>query len=154
MTMKFIYILSAVVLLRVIYKYYFSPLNTIEDYHQRAFAYETILLSKRLSINFLKKGLQDERLTQIEKASIKLRLGILYYRLRDYQQSVDYFEMIINYIKKGKFPYTRNLSAIVLSYYNLGKKEKARELYHYLLAKESYDMNFSKLRYLDRYIWK
>lgn len=110
--------------------------------------------NKKKAIKVLDDALANPNFNEVERSSLFLQKGILYYRLKDYNKSKENFEPILKYLKKEKFPYTKELSAVILTYYSLGEKEKARELYHILKAKEKYDKGFSELSYLDRYIWK
>lgn len=136
------------------YRAFFGKLETVHDYHKRAANYVIYFSSKRKAIKVLDEALANPSFNEIERSSIYLQKGILYYRLKNYNKSKENFEPILKYLKKEKFPYTKELSAVILTYYNLGEKEKARELYHILKGKEKYDKGFSELSYLDRYIWK
>lgn len=126
----------------------------MQDYHKRAANHVIYFSNKKRAIKILDLALENPSFNEVERGSIFLKKGILYYRLKNYEKAKESFEPILKYLKKEKFPYTKELSAVILTYYNLGEKEKARELYHILKGKEKYDPGFSELSYLDRYIWK
>lgn len=152
--MYIIYAFSIILVIRVIYRAFFTKLETAVDYHQRAFNYEIYFQNRNMAINLMQQALLIDKFNDVEKASFHLKIGILYFKMKKFDKAKDSFENILNYIKNEKFSYTKDLSAIVLTYYNLGEKDKARKIYHWLMSKEKYDYDFSNLRYLDTYIWK
>lgn len=152
--MYIIYAFSIILLIRVIYKAFFTKLETVVDYHQRAFNYVNYFQNRTMAINLLEQALSMDKFNNVEKASFHLKIGILYFKMKKFEEAKESFENILSYIRSENFSYTKELSAIVLTYYNLGEKDKARKIYHWLLSKEKYDPDFSNLRYLDTYIWK
>ena len=103
-------------------------------------------------IKVLKEALEVEKLTKLQVASVKLQLGILYYKIKDYEEAVKYFNDIESYLKKEDYGYSKNLNAIILAYINVGQKEKARKVYQEFLKREDEDFTFSRVRALEKYI--
>ncbi len=152
--MIIIYILSIIILVRVVYRAFFTELKTAIDYHQRAMNYQIYFQNKSKSIKILEQALLNPDFNRTDKGSFHLSIGILYYKMKKFDKAKEHFESILDFIKKDNFSYMKDLSAVVLTYFELGEKDKARIIYHWLRAKEKYDPDFGKLDYLDLYIWK
>ena len=152
--MIIIYLFSIIILVKVIRRAFFIELKTALDYHQRAMNYQIYFQNKTKSIKILEEGLLNPNFSKTEKGSFHLSIGILYYKMKKFDKAKEQFESIMDFIKKENFSYMKDLSAVVLTYFELGEKDKARTIYHYLRAKEKYDPDFDKLDYLDLYIWK
>jgi hypothetical protein len=74
--------------------------------------------------------------------------------MKKLNKAKEHFDKILDFVRKDNFKYMKDISAIVLTYYELGEKDTARKIYHWLRAKEKFDPDFDKLDYLDLYIWK
>lgn len=152
--MYVIYIVSIILIVKAVRKAFFAPLNTMDDYINRSNHFVMYFKNRTAAINVLVKALNNSDLTESEKNQLKIKIGILYNYKKDYENAKKYFDEILEYVKKSKIPYDRELSAIVVVYYNLGDKDTARKVYHWLRAKEKYEPRFELFSYLDTYIFK
>lgn len=150
--MNIIYVACAVLVVRAVYKAFFAKPKKLDDYFKRAMYYEVYFQNKTVGIKVLKEALEVEKLTKLQVASVKLQLGILYYKIKDYEEAVKYFNDIEIYLKKEDYGYSKNLNAIILAYINVGQKEKARKVYQEFLKREDEDFTFSRVRALEKYI--
>ena len=75
-------------------------------------------------------------LSEEEKSFINFQIGVNYYYKKKYEKAIEYFEVAWPYLKKAKIPYNKIYASIVVSYYDVGEKEKAREIVNE--AKEVY----------------
>lgn len=150
--MNIIYVACAVLVARAVYKAFFAKPKKLDDYFKRAMYYEVYFQNKTVGIKVLKEALEVEKLTKLQVASVKLQLGILYYKIKDYEEAVKYFNDIESYLKKEDYGYSKNLNAIILAYINVGQKEKARKVYQEFLKREDEDFTFSRVRALEKYI--
>lgn len=149
-----IYIFSAYLLFRAIYTAFFTKLVTFEDYQKRSFHYISYFKARKKAIDILEKTLRDFDLNNEQKNSVLFQIGVQYHYKKDYNKAVEYFDQSWNYIKKSKVPYEKMLACIVVANYNLGKKDKAREIYHILKSKVKYDPRYNELSYLENTIFK
>ena len=152
--MTIIYIFSGILLIRVIYRAFFTELKTATDYHQRAMNYEIYFQNRSKAIKLLEQAIEKPEFTRTEKGSFDLKIGILYYKMKKLNKAKEHFDKILDFVRKDNFKYMKDISAIVLTYYELGEKDTARKIYHWLRAKEKFEPDFDKLDYLDLYIWK
>lgn len=149
-----IYIFSAYLLVKAIYTAFFTKLVTFEDYQRRSAHYVSYFKARQKAIEVMERALTELDLNNEEKTSAVFQIGVQYHYKRDYKKAVEYFDKVWNYIKKSKVPYEKMLACIVVANYNLGNKDKAREIYHVLRTKEKYDPRYSQLDYLEGTIFK
>ena len=102
----------------------------------------------------MQMAIKNLDLNSEEKTSALFQIGVQYHFKKDYNKAVEYFDQVWDYIRKSKVPYEKMLACIIVSNYNIGKKEKAREIYHALRIKERYDPRFEQLSYLESTIFK
>lgn len=149
-----IYVFSAYLLVKAVYSAFFTKLETFEDYQKRSAHYVSYFKARQKSIDVLEMALRDLKLNNEQRTSVLFQIGVQYHYKKDYKKAVEYFDQIWNYIKKSKVPYEKMLACIVVANYNLGNKDKAREVYHILKNKEKYDPRYSELSYLEGTIFK
>lgn len=149
-----IYAFTAYLLIKAIYGAFFTKLKTFEDYQKRSAHFVSYFKARQKSINIMEKALTELNLKHEEKISALFQIGVQYHFKKDYAKAITYFDQVWGYIKKSKIPYEKMLACIVVSNYNVGNKEKAREIYHTLKNKERYDQRFEQLSYLESTIFK
>lgn len=141
--------------LRSIYKTFFSKLETPQDYMKRANYAVSFFRMRNYANKVLLSALDAfDDLSEEERSFIHFQLGVNYYQQRKNEEAVKHFDIAWPYIKKAKIPYNRIYASIVVANYNIGNKDRAREIYHYLLSKEKYDPRFGALNYLESRIFK
>lgn len=150
-----IYILSFIIIIIAFLKAFSNKLTTPYDYMKRSNYMVSFFRSHTLAIKILEEALSKfSNLTDEERSFINFQIGVNYHHKRKYNEAVKYFEKAWPYLKSSKIPFNKMYACIVVSYYNIGEKEKAREIYHFLRKKELYDINFIKLSYLENSIFK
>ncbi|MGL5440614.1 MAG: hypothetical protein ACRDA4_09625 [Filifactoraceae bacterium] len=153
-TMYIIYFASVILIFRAVKKSFFSKLITFDDYVNRSKHFVMYFKNRTAAINVLKKALENKNISNVEKNELKIKIGILYNYKKEYAKAKLYFDEVLDYIKKEKLEFDRELASIVVVYYNLGDKETARKVYHWLRSKEKYEPRFELFSYLDNYIFK
>lgn len=149
------YIFCAVMVARSIYKAFFAKLETPNDYMNRANYAVSFFRARNYAIKLLEKGLVSiDKLTDEENSFMHFQIGINLYAKRKFNEAAKHFDIAWPYLKKSKIPYNKIYASIVATYYNIGQKDKAREVYHYLMQKEKYDPRFGALQYLENSIFK
>lgn len=149
-----IYIATIYILARAVYKAFFTKLKTFDDYQKRSAHYISYFRSRKKAIKIMELAMQNLELNKEQTTSALFQIGVHYHYMRDYKKALEYFDKVWGDIKKSKNPYEKMLACIVVSNYNVGNKEKAREIYHHLRKKESYDPRFEQLSYLEGTIFK
>lgn len=149
-----IYVFTAYLLIKAIYGAFFTKLITFEDYQKRSAHFVSYFKARQQAINVIEKAIIDLNLKNDEMVSALFQIGVQYHYKRDYAKAITYFDQVWGYIKKSKIPYEKMLACIVVSNYNVGNKEKAREVYHILKNKEKYDPRYEQLSYLESTIFK
>lgn len=149
-----IYVFTLYLLTKAIYKAFFTKLVTFEDYQKRSAHFMTYFKAKNKAIKVLEDAMENLELSHADKVSALFQIGVLYHYKKDYKKAVEYFDQVWGYIKKNKTPYEKMFACIVVANYNLGNKEKAREVYHILKMKEKYDPRYDQLSYLESTIFK
>lgn len=154
LAMYVVYIISVLLIVKAVRKAFFTQLVTFDDYLMRSKNFVIYFRNKTSAINILKKALASNRFTKDEENQLKIKIGMLYNSKKDYENAKKYFDEILEYVRKTKLPYDKELSAIVVAYYSSGDKDTARKVYHWLRAKEKYEPRFELFSYLDTYIFK
>lgn len=149
-----IYVFSIYLIARAVYKAFFTKLKTFDDYQKRAAHNVSYFRSRKRAIKTMEEAMEKLELTKEQKTAVIFQIGVHYHYMRDYKKAVEYFDQVWGEIKKSRNPYEKMLACIIVSNYNVGNKEKAREIYHYLRKKESYDPRFEQLSYLESTIFK
>ncbi|MGB5824060.1 MAG: hypothetical protein WBH44_08270 [Proteocatella sp.] len=149
-----IYIFTAYLLIKAIYGAFFTKLKTFEDYQKRSAHFVSYFKARQKAINVMESAIIDLNLKNDEKISAIFQIGVQYHYKRDYTKAITYFDQVWGYIKKSKIPYEKMLACIIVSNYNVGNKEKAREVYHILKNKGKYDPRYEQLSYLESTIFK
>ncbi len=145
----------AAMVARSLYKAFFIKAETPSDYMKKAHYAVSFFKARRYSINLLQKALDTfDNLTEEEYSYIHFQIGLNQYYQKKFETAAVTFDKAWPFLKKSKIPYSRAYAAIVVSNYNIGKKEKAREIYHYLIKKQSYDPKFADLQYLEQRIFR
>ncbi|MBK5243154.1 hypothetical protein [Clostridium sp.] len=137
----------------IIYKYYFKSFKNLKDYNDRAIYYEVIHHNKIKAINILKKSLYLENLTDMEISSINLDIGILYYKKKNYEQAIRYFDKAFRMTAKIKFLYEKKYICVIKAYIYVNQKQKSIDLYYNLIDRQSYDSNFKRIKKLDKLLF-
>lgn len=134
-----------------IYRIWMKPLKTFEDYRKRGFEYRTSILPNRTKkeIEILNKALELEGLTELQRVTLYGDLGQLYYKQRNYDEAVNYFDKALEVILEKDIYYSRIVNDIIESYYFAGQKERAKELYENFLQRQSHDPKFKKVEKLS-----
>lgn len=141
--------------LRGVYKTFFMKLETPMDYVKKANYLTSYYKLRNMAIRTLEDALvRFENLSDEEKSFINFQIGVNYYYKKKYHKAIQYYELSWPYLKKAKIPYNKIYASIVVAYYDTGNKEKAREIYHFLIGKEKYDPRFVALTYLENSIFK
>ncbi|MDO5095349.1 MAG: hypothetical protein Q4D65_02215 [Peptostreptococcaceae bacterium] len=150
-----LYIFCGIMLLRSIQKAFFTKLEQPSDYMKRANYAVSFFKARNYANNLLQKALDRfDNLTEEELSFIHFQMGYNYFDKRNFEQAAKHFELSWPFLKKAKISYNKGYASLVVAFYNIGQKEKAREIYHYLRKKESYDPRFAALEYLERSIFK
>lgn len=150
-----LYIFFALMLLRSIYKTFFMKLQTPQDYVKKANYAVGFFKARNYANKVLYEALDRfDTMSEEERSFIHFHIGLNLYQKRKNEEAVKHFDLAWPYLKKAKIPYNRIYAALVAANYNIGKKDKAREIYHHLISKEKYDPRFSSLQYLEKSIFK
>lgn len=149
------YIFCGSMVLRSIYKTFFAKVETPRDYMKKANYAASFFRMRSYANKVLFDALDRfEHLTDEERSFIHFQIGINLYQQRKNEEAVKHFDIAWPYLNKAKIPYNKIYASIVVANYNVGNKDKAREIYHYLLAKRKYDPRFEALGYLESSIFK
>ena len=125
------------------------------DYVQKANYLTTFYKMRSQAIKTLNRALIDfDHLTDEEYSFINFQIGVNYYNKKKYVEAVKYFDLAWPFLKKAKIPFNKIYASIVVANYDIGNKEKAREIYHFLIQKQKYDSRFASLAYLESSIFK
>lgn len=138
--------LIIILIIWMIYINYIKPLRTFNDYKRRAINYEVFLRNKKKAIFILNEAIKVLILTNIERAGILLELGVLYFKQGNYEQAAKYFDSCFEIVIKENFRYDKKLIYAIKAYIYINKKEKAISLYSNLIRRQSYDINFRKIK--------
>lgn len=150
-----LYSAIGILFLRGVYKTFMVKPDTAMDYMTKANYLTSFYKMRGLAIKTLQEALNRfDNLSEEEKSFINFQIGVNYYYKKKYEKAIEYFEVAWPYLKKAKIPYNKIYASIVVAYYDVGEKEKAREMYHYLKNKEKYDPRFGALSYLENSIFK
>lgn len=122
-----------------------------QDYMKKAH-YMVMMFGAYLYANkVLESALQKfTDLTEEEISFLNFQIGINLVQKRKYNDSINYFEKSISFIQSSNIPYNKAYALMIKAYLNVGKKEKAREIYRNLRKKEKYDIKFEKLSVLEK----
>ena len=82
------------------------------------------------------------------------QIGMQYYYKRDYKEAVEYFEKMERYFKKARIPFDNGYLSMIVSYYNIGKTEKAKSLYHILKKQQKLDPRYGDLDMLEKRLFE
>lgn len=150
-----LYSVIAAFFLKGLYKTFFMKLDSPMDYVKKANYLTSFYKMRSLAIRTLEEALEKcDFLTEEEESFINFQIGVNYYYKKKYSEAIKYYEKAWPYLKKAKIPYNKVYASIVVTYYDTGNKEKAREIYHYLIKKDRYDPRFASLSYLENSIFK
>lgn len=152
---KVLYIAIGLMFLRGIHKTLFMKLEKPMDYVQKANYLTTFYKMRTQAIKTLNSALNNfENLTDEEYSFINFQIGVNYYYKKKYSEAVKYFDIAWPFLKKAKIPFNKIYATIVVANYDVGNKEKAREIYHFLMQKQKYDPRFESFAYLENSIFK
>ncbi len=149
-----IYIFTAYLLIKAVYRAFGVKLVTFEDYQKRSAHYVSYFRARQQAINVIEMAMKNLDLKNDEKMAALFQIGVQYHFKRDYAKAAEYFDQVWGYIKKSKVPYEKMMACMIVSNYNIGNKDKAREIYHVLKTKEKYDPRYEQLSYLESTIFK
>ncbi|AOL35710.1 hypothetical protein BGM21_15110 [Geobacillus thermoleovorans] len=131
------------------YKGFLKQPTSYNDYIDRATLYDAVLLNKNKAKDILKDALTLQSLSNIEKASINLEIGFIEFKQMEYESAVTYFDTAFELISQEKFLYNKKYIDVIKAYIYAHQKEKAIEIYNNLIARQSYDRRFGKLKKLE-----
>ena len=152
---KLLYVTMGLMFLRGIQKTLFMKLNTPMDYVQKANYLTAFYKMRGQAIKTLQSALDNfDELTDEENSFIHFQIGVNYFYKKKYTEAVKYFDIAWPFLKKAKIPFNKIYASIVVANFDIGNKEKAREIYHFLLNKQKYDPRFASLSYLENSIFK
>ncbi len=150
-----LYTFIGVMVLRCIYISFIIKPQTPQDYMKKANYAVSLFKARNYANKILTEALEKfENLTEEERAFLHFQKGINDYMKRDNVSAVKNFDIAWPFLKKAKIPFSKIYASIVVANYNVGKKDKAREIYHHLMQKSKYDPRFSSLGYLEMKIFK
>lgn len=149
-----LYAFIGIMAVRCIYISFFTKPIAPQEYMKKANYAVSLFKARRYANRVLLEALSLENLTEEEKAFIHFQRGFNHYMMRNNAEAVKDFEAAWPFLKKSRIPFNKAYASIVVAYYNVGKKDKAREIYHYLLQKSGYDSRFTSLQYLETRIFK
>lgn len=153
-SLKVVYVLLIVFFVAVLFRNYFNKLKTKEDYLKRASNLGKHWKQYDRAAAILKKGLDTLTLTEEEQDVFNFQIGMQYYYKRDYKEAVEYFEKMERYFKKARIPFDNGYLSMIVSYYNIGKTEKAKSLYHILKKQQKLDSRYGDLDMLEKRLFE
>lgn len=150
-----LYLFIGAMFLRGIYKTTFMRLNSPQDYIKKAYYLTNYYRMRSLSTKTLEDALRVfPTMSEEERSFIEFQIGVNYHKKRKLDLAIQHYEKAWPFLKKAKIPFSKVYASIVVAYYDVGEKEKAREIYHFLMQKEKYDPRFAALSYLESSIFK
>ncbi|MDI9471884.1 MAG: hypothetical protein GX260_03715 [Tissierellia bacterium] len=152
--MYFVYALSGIVFLYAIYRGLFTKLKTPQDYVDRAKSYVSFFRYHKKAIRILEQGLALPNLEKRDEQELHFRLGIQFFRLRDFSKATKHFDHVLPRLKNKKLEFDKGYLDMIMSYYNDQQEVTARKIYHQLLSKQHVDPRFGIVTTLDSRIFK
>lgn len=151
---KYVYILVIIFLIRAVYRAFFIKLRKPEDYIIRAKYWVSYFGARKKAIKTLEEGLELPGLDQIDRDRLNLCIGNEYYFKKDFENAVVYFDKINTLFYQKGLLFDKSYLNVIMSYYNVGRKNDARKLYHTLRKNEKFDPKYGYLQSLDMRIFK
>lgn len=113
---------------------------------RKANLYDMFFMKKKAIdtiITALKQPLTDK-----EKSSAYIYIGLLYSDLKDYKRASENFHLGLTIVESQDFPYSFNFFKIINTFIKNDELERAKYWLENLTNRKIYDKNFSKLNHL------
>lgn len=149
-----IYTISLIFLFLAVYRAFLRPLRSIGDYFQRAHLLSKSLKAHKMARNVLERAEKLPGLTTFDRQALEFQKGMTYYYQKDYITAAQTFDRMLPYFDNKDVNFDAGYPAMVISYYNSGRVQEARTLYHKLLKHRKNDERFGILTTLDQRIFK
>ena len=115
---------------------------------KRANLYDMIFM-KRTAIKIMYAALK-EPLTDHEKSSAMIYMGLLYGELREYEKASDHFHNGLSLVEHQAFYYSPNFKKILSIFYKNNDLERAAYWFENFNRRNAYDKNFEQLEFFSK----
>ncbi len=110
--------------------------------------------AKKRAVAVLQRGLELPDNTKEEVDELNFQIGNTYYLLKNYTEAAAYYDKMKERLKAKSFPYDKGYLHMIMSYYNAGRAEMARQIYHNLMNRQLQDARFGMVDTLKNRIFK
>lgn len=149
-SIKFVYVIVFLIVLRTIYVSFFKPLYVAKDYLLRSNAWLRCFRAYDKAIEILKQGVDSSNLSLEDKQRLLFGIGVIYFAKREYKTAAKCFDQMQGYFLQQQIPFDENYCDMLICYDNVGEKGKAKKLYQLLLKQSKYDERFREISQLER----
>lgn len=148
-SIKFVYVIVFLIVLRTIYVSFFKPLDTVKDYLLRSNAWLRCFRAYDKAIEVLKQGTDSSNLSLEDKQRLLFAIGVIYFAKREYKTAAKFFDQMQGYFLQQKIPFDENYCDMLICYDNIGERGRAKQLYQLLLKQAKHDERFREISRLE-----
>lgn len=152
--MLIVYALVVLFIFRAISRSLLNRLTDADSYIRKAKTLISYFGAKKSAARVLQRGLELPDNTKEDEDELNFQIGNVYYLMKKYPEAVAYYEKMEERLKTKGFPFDKGYLHMIMSYYNAGKVEKARAIYHILMNKRFEDPRFGTVESLLSRIFK